>query len=196
MARLHDHASSWTAPTGLTKRRYNWNGLFHDDDGTGLPARDVWPLLPKSCFEPFSIVAKKVRQIMAAWGEGPEFFGLIHADLGVDANVLFRHGEARAIDFDDSGFGYWVYDLAVSLEHCWEEHAFPKFRDALLNGYAEIRSLPEEQLNNLELFMMAFHVYWSLWAAAIVHLHPEHEQSLRSRMNRAARIVKRYVDSP
>ena len=52
---------------------------------------------------------------MEDWGKEPDVYGLIHADLGTKANVLFNKGEARAIDFDDGGFGYWTYDLAVPL---------------------------------------------------------------------------------
>jgi len=138
-------------------------------------------------------VAHHVRRVTDEWGKGPAVYGLIHADLGVDANVLFWKGEARAIDFDDSGFGYWVYDLAVSLEHCREDAAFPRYRDALLDGYTRIRPLPAEHVERLELFMAAFDVYWSLWAAAVVHLHPERRQSLRMRMGRAVRLVQDYV---
>ena len=46
----------------------------------------------------------------------PGTFGLIHADLHLD-NTLFADGEARLIDFDDCGFGYRIYDVAVAL---WE----------------------------------------------------------------------------
>jgi Ser/Thr protein kinase RdoA (MazF antagonist) len=99
---------------------------------------------------------------MGEWGAGPDVFGLIHGDLGLDANVLFWHGEAHAIDFDDCGFGYWVYDLAISPKHCREDAPYPQFRDALLEGYAELRSLPQGQLKHLELFMAAWDVYLSL----------------------------------
>jgi Ser/Thr protein kinase RdoA (MazF antagonist) len=126
-------------------------------------------------------------------GQGPDVYGLIHADLGVDANVLFWKGEARAIDFDDSGFGYWVYDLAVSLEHCREDAAFPQFRDALLDGYAEMRSLSEEQLKHLNLLMAALDVYWSLWATAITHLYPDYREGLAGRLERSAKLVAHYV---
>jgi len=41
-------------------------------------------------------------------------FGLIHGDLHHE-NFLFHRGEARAIDFDDCGWGFHLYDLAVTL---------------------------------------------------------------------------------
>ena len=57
---------------------------------------------------------------MDDWGKGSNVYGLIHADLGTKANVLFHKGEARAIDFDDSGYGYWMYDLTTPL-YDWED---------------------------------------------------------------------------
>ena len=58
----------------------------------------------------------------------------------------FGEERARAIDFDDSGFGYFVYDLSLALEHCQEDTALPQFRDALLEGYNQVRLLPADQI--------------------------------------------------
>jgi Ser/Thr protein kinase RdoA (MazF antagonist) len=138
-------------------------------------------------------VAQRTRQVMNAWGQGPDVYGLIHGDLGVDANMLFWHGEPRAIDFDDSGYGYWVYDLAVALEHCWQQAAFPRYRDALLGGYAGLRSLPTEQLDQLELFIAATEVYWNLWATGGTHLYPRLRAEFGERIRCTAELVVRYV---
>ncbi len=193
MAHLHAHASVYKAPRGLAGKCYDWDGLFKDDDGTGLPASKAWSLLPASSNRTFKAVALRVRRVMKAWGEGPEVYGMIHGDLGIDANVLFHGGEARAIDFDDSGFGYYAYDLAIALEHCQDDAAYPLYRQALLDGYREVRALPEEQARRLGLFLAAFHVYWSLWATALVHLHPEYGRELHRRRARAARLVESYL---
>jgi Ser/Thr protein kinase RdoA (MazF antagonist) len=194
MAQIHAHAANWQIPPGLTKRHYDWNGLFRDDAGSGLGASQTWPVLPQRYHAPFQAVGEQARQVMEAWGQGPDVYGLIHADLGVDANVLFWRGEARAIDFDDSGFGYWMYDLAVSLEHCREEAEFPRYREALLGGYAEVRPLPEEQLGRLDLFMAAFYVYLALWAAGAANLYPRHREGLFERMERAAGFAVHYIE--
>jgi Ser/Thr protein kinase RdoA (MazF antagonist) len=193
MAQLHNHAAHWQPPPGLAKRKYDWDGLFRDDAGVGIPASEAWLLLPPQYVKPFEVVARKVKQVMDEWGKGPDIYGLIHADLGLDANVLFWHGEARAIDFDDSGFGYYIYDLSLALEHCQEDEALPQFRDALLDGYTQVRSLPEDQLEYLDLFLAAYYVYLSLWAAAIAHLHPNYREQLLRRMERAFRLVEHYV---
>ena len=111
--------------------------------------------MPSEHYEAFEIVSVVLKRVMDDWGVGPEAYGLIHADLVVDANLLFWRGEARAIDFDDCRFGYWMFDLAIALEHVQEDRAFPLYRDALLEGYTESRTLPEQQLRQLPLFLAA-----------------------------------------
>jgi Ser/Thr protein kinase RdoA (MazF antagonist) len=189
MAQLHNFSAEWQPPPGLTKRRWDWDALFGDVEGWDLTAEEIWPLVPKQYHEPFQAVAREVGQVMEAWGTGPDVYGLIHADLGIDANLLFWEGKPRAIDFDDSGFGYWVYDLAIALEHCREDPVYPRYRDALLAGYAELRRLPQEQLDRLDLFLSAWDVYLCLWAAGGAHLYPQHRESAFERLERAAGFV-------
>jgi len=193
MAGLHNFAALWQPPPGLAKRKYDWDGLFRDDAGAGLPASEAWSLLPQEYLRDFEVVAGKVKEVMDAWGKDPDVYGLIHADLGLDANVLFWGGEARAIDFDDSGFGYYVYDLSLALEHCQEDEGLPRFREALLNGYAQVRSLPDDHLKYSDLFLAAFCVYLSLWAAAMAHTHRKYKDELLGRMERAYRLAVRLA---
>jgi Ser/Thr protein kinase RdoA (MazF antagonist) len=111
----------------------------------------------------------------------------------VDANLFFWHGEPRAIDFDDSGFGYWAFDLAVALDACREVAAYPRYREALLNGYTECRSLPEKQSRELELFLAGLQVYWNLWATGGTHLYPRLSEEYGERITRNAEFVVRYA---
>jgi len=195
MARLHNHAAHWQPPRGLAKRKYDWDGLFREDGGAGIPASEAWSLLPQEYLQPFDLVTRRVKLVMDAWGKASQVYGLIHGDLGLDANVLFWGGEARAIDFDDSGFGYYLYDLSLALEHCQEDEALPQFRDALLDGYARVRSLPEDQLEYLDLFLAAYYVYLSLYAAAAAQVYPRHREELLRRMERASRLVEHYLST-
>jgi len=172
MAQLHNHAERWRPPTGLTKRRFDSDGLFKDDVGAGLPNSEAWALLPRNYLNPFEIVAQKTTQVMKKLGKGSDVYGLIHGDCGVDANVLFHKGEARAIDFDGSGFGYYAYDLSLALEHCWDDKEYPRYRDALLGGYTEFRPRMDNQLKHMDLFLAAFYVYMSLWTAAVDKVYP------------------------
>jgi len=192
-AQLHQYAEHWRPPAGLVKRNYDWDGLFSEDGGAGIPAREAWSLLPTNYLAPFRIVTDKVRQVMNELGKGPDVYGLIHADLGLDANVLFWKGEAHAIDFDDSGTGYYLYDLSLALEHCQEDRELPRLRDSLLEGYTQFRSLPADTIEYMSIFLAGFCVFLSLWAAASMPSMPDHRKELHQRMERALRLVKRLI---
>ena len=61
----------------------------------------------------FEEVARRVREDLDALGCGRETFGIIHRDLKLE-DLLFREeGAVGAIDFDMSGMGHYLLDLAV-----------------------------------------------------------------------------------
>lgn len=193
MAQLHDHTARWQPPKGFTRPHWDWEGLYGDTTGIGIPARELWPLMPRHDLEPFEKVTKQVRQVMDELGEGRDVFGLIHSDLAAEYNVLFGGGEARPIDFDDCAYGYWMYDIASTLSDWQEVALWPKVRDAVLGGYTKIRSLPEEQLARLDLFMAARHATVMLWATATAHNFPQNQEAATRRREEAARHVRRYL---
>jgi Ser/Thr protein kinase RdoA (MazF antagonist) len=194
MARMHAFSESWQLPGYAKPRVYDWAGLFEEIPALCLPVDDVWSLLPRDRVGAFAAVADRVRDVMNALGTGPRVFGLIHADLGVDANLLFWRGEPRAIDFDESGLGYWMYDLAVALEHCRDEREYERNRDALLGGYSEARALPESDARHLDLFMAALDVHLGLWANAVATLRRLKRDDILKRSERCAVLVDRYLD--
>jgi Ser/Thr protein kinase RdoA (MazF antagonist) len=199
MARMHNFTQPWQEqiPPGNTKRRYDWDGLFMNDPEIHLPPGKCWEYLPPDWVEPFETVARQFRQLIEDWGTGPEVYGLIHADMGLDANVLFWRGQPRPIDFDGSGFGYWMYDLAVALAHCIGLDDYDRFRDALFEGYAEHRHLPNVQYAQLDLFSAAFYVYFILWMVGVDHLHPGClSEDFEDLMYRGAAFIQGYVEDP
>ena len=114
MACLHRHSVGWQQPAEFSRRHWDEEGLFGDQSGYHLPARQVWQLLPHGYASTFKTIAEKAISVMQQMGKDSGVFGLIHGDLHM-GNLLFSGGQARAIDFDDCGFGYWIYDFAVAL---------------------------------------------------------------------------------
>lgn len=193
MAKLHNFSVLWEPSLDINKRRFDYDGLFMNDVGSGMPNKDAWAFLSLEHREAFSIVAEEIRDLMNAWGQNREMFGLIHGDLGVDANLLFWQGKPRAIDFDDSGYGYYVFDLAVALEVCKDFPDYEIYRNELLRGYSEYRSLPNKEVEQLELFLAALEVYWNLWATGGTHLYPEYLDEFKERIATTADFVVRFV---
>lgn len=193
IARLHQHASHWQPPASLSKRSYHWDGLFMKEGKDGILSNEAWSLLPPEYFEPFEIVSRKVKQVMDTLGKGPDVYGSIHGDLGIGANVLFSNGDARIIDFDDSGFGYYLFDLSIVLETSQDLQIRPCFREALLDRYSRLRPLSDDQIGYIDLFLAAYAVYWSLFAADAVQYHPEDREEIFERMSRYFRLVENYL---
>jgi Ser/Thr protein kinase RdoA (MazF antagonist) len=177
VARLHAFAAGWQPPEGFKRPVWDWEGqlggrYFH------CSVEELVASMPGHLREPFQIVSREARQVMDSLGTGPDVYGLIHSDMYPE-NVLFKDGEAYPIDFEDCGFGYWLWDIAVAL--ClwpWTEEWY-WMRDAFLDGYSGVRVLPESQLQHLDLFMAVQYATMVLWASLFVRndpaRRPEHE---------------------
>jgi Ser/Thr protein kinase RdoA (MazF antagonist) len=92
-------------------------------------------------------------------------FGLIHGDFNFK-NLLFCRGGVRAIDFDDCGFGHFLYDLGTLLETLLFRPDYLALRAALLGGYRQVWPLPPEQDALLDTFIAArwVHVGLVIWS--------------------------------
>jgi Ser/Thr protein kinase RdoA (MazF antagonist) len=99
-------------------------------------------------------VAALVRRRLDAFGRGADRFGLTHADLMPD-NVLVENGTPYVIDFDDCGYGWYLYDLATLLAIRTGDPAAARVRDAWVEGYRSVARLPDEHLEILDVLVMA-----------------------------------------
>jgi Ser/Thr protein kinase RdoA (MazF antagonist) len=98
--------------------------------------------------------AEAVRVELEAFGCAPDRFGLTHADLMPD-NVLVENGTPYVIDFDDCGYGWYLYDLATLLAMLSGDPDRGRVRDAWVRGYRAVAPLPDEHLDVLEALVMA-----------------------------------------
>lgn len=194
MAALHDQAVNWNPPAGFRRRSWDWDGLFGDNAGVGMSGDRVWSLMPtkyRSLFEP---IADRVRGVIKRLGDGPEAVGLIHADLHLD-NVLFKGAEAASIDFDDCGYGNWIYDFAVSLGDVVGEGEYGAFRDSLLGGYSECRPLPEGLLDHLDTFIAGRLVSLGIWLVGRAEDNPRFREKLDLWLGQVAGDIEQTLSS-
>jgi Ser/Thr protein kinase RdoA (MazF antagonist) len=78
---------------------------------------------------------------------------MIHADLG-SANVLVENDRVFVIDFDDAGFGWHLYDIAVVLLDYATSPNYELIREALIVGYRSKRPISDEGLALLPMFLV------------------------------------------
>lgn len=177
VARLHAFAAGWQPPDRFERFVWDWEGLL-GGRGFDYGVEELVASMPVRLQEPFRVVSTQARTVMEDLGKRPDAYGMVHGDMTAE-NVLFKSGEVYPIDFEDCGLGYWLWDIATPLcEQPWtEEWAWQ--RDAFLEGYTQVRTLPESQLRHVDLFMAAQFATVVLWASAFILDDParqaEHE---------------------
>ena len=138
MAQLHCHADQFVAahPPPPTRRALFCDvHAWMDAPGTAAAHFSAEELAV------FAAAAQRVHTTVQELGESQDVFGFIHADLH-QWNYVFHGEEVRAIDFDDCGWGYYTYDMAVTLSYLEDWGTFPALQDAFLTGYQRVRPLP------------------------------------------------------
>jgi Ser/Thr protein kinase RdoA (MazF antagonist) len=109
-------------------------------------------------------IRNNIYQILKDLPKDKEF-SMIHADLHLE-NILSHGDVLTVIDFDDSGFGWHSFDLAVAL---WEPelHSSPSYMGAyesIVAGYIENREDSDSVIENIELFLLIRSLMILRWA--------------------------------
>jgi Ser/Thr protein kinase RdoA (MazF antagonist) len=109
---------------------------------------------------------EEVKAVMAHLDTDREAnFGMIHADL-IAKNLLFDGDTVVALDFDDCGYGYYLYDLAPMLLSFKDEPNGEALRSALWAGYTSLRPQVTHQEAFLETLIAARHIASIRWVAS------------------------------
>ncbi|HPE31429.1 MAG TPA: phosphotransferase [Parvularculaceae bacterium] len=150
--RVHNQSSQWRPPAFFQRHAWNAEGLAGE---TPLWGR-FWELeaLSPGQRSLMNQVRRTVFEELTAYGESADRYGLIHADL-VAENVLVDDGKLRIIDFDDCGYGWFLFELATSLYFNINESYFDDLQSAVIDGYRSVRPLSDRELDYLPLFMLA-----------------------------------------
>lgn len=149
-ARLHRHARAWKRPSWF--RRPRW------DVTTTLGDRPHW-----GPWQSFVTNADELRQLerlaavvtarLRTWGEGPDRFGLVHADLRL-ANLLVDVNRITVIDFEDCGLSWYLYDLACALTFNEGRADVAELIALWVDGYRQVEQLSAEDEKEIGTFLM------------------------------------------
>ena len=154
-ARMHAHARAWARPGWFTRFRWADDDAFGAVDSIPRPPPQRPPSqAPSQASAPrwgrwrdgvgvgpaeaeiLGRLERRLRERLARYGSGPDKFGLIHADTRL-ANLLVHEGTTAVIDFDDAGFGWYLYDLGTTVSFFEDDDAVPGLVAAWLAGYRE-----------------------------------------------------------
>jgi Ser/Thr protein kinase RdoA (MazF antagonist) len=162
-ARLHKQVRGWTPPAGFIRKIWNFETTL---GGTPLWGdwRDGVGLTPEGRAV-LEETAALLQVLTTAYGETPDRFGLIHADLRC-ANLLIDGDRLSVIDFDDCGFSWYLYDFAAAISFLETEPYIPELLDAWIAGYRAVTPLTDEETRIIPVFIMLRRMLLTAWIAS------------------------------
>ena len=185
-AAIHNQSSTWTVPNGFQRHRFDVEGFVGDEAFWG-PFWDV-PQLDAAQRGVLGNARNAVAEELSRLDDSANTFSLIHADLHPH-NVVVGGQGLHLIDFDDSGFGWHHYELAVVLYRYRGLDGFDDMQAALIDGYRERRSFTDADVAKLPLFFLIRTLVHLGWRAD----RPEHGTDLTDDIEYAIREAKEWM---
>jgi Ser/Thr protein kinase RdoA (MazF antagonist) len=155
IARCHLASMVWTPPAGFVRHAWDHAGFVGDAPFWGR----FWELTSTTQKNRSHLrdIRNAVSLHLGALPKTSENFGMIHADLHAD-NVLRYNDVLYVIDFDDAGYGWHAFDLAVAVHHQLDffhpQARFDTACSALIAGYDSVRPGCEDIFAQLPIFLL------------------------------------------
>ncbi|MEE3419567.1 MAG: phosphotransferase [Lachnospiraceae bacterium] len=144
--------------------RFSWNEETMFDD---RPNWGHWQDNPHLSGEDSSVLAcaeATLKEKLRKYGRRDATYGIIHADIHL-GNVIREGDILHVIDFDDMGYGYFLYDIGCTLLTVpWA--AVPALIEAWRRGYEAVRSLTDEEVSLLPWFVLLRKLVRIAWLAS------------------------------
>ena len=166
MARVHNQTSNWIPPRGFTRRSWHADGLMGSEPLWGK----FWETaeLNNEQRKVLKSMQSHVHNQLMELNQTKDNFGLIHADLHA-RNVLVQGKKLQIIDFDDCGYSWHCYEIAVAETDAASSldpktFSAQEVRHALIEGYRSTRHLNlqiEKELNILTMVRMLIQLGWA-----------------------------------
>jgi Ser/Thr protein kinase RdoA (MazF antagonist) len=150
-ARMHRHARNWARPAGFTRFRWDYDAAFGGEARWGRWQRGIGVGPAERAL--LGRLDTELRERLTAFGTGPGRWGLVHADTRL-ANLLVHDGTVSVIDFDDSAFSWYLYDLGTTVSFFEDSPDVPGLIDSWLSGYRRCGELSTADQREVWTFIM------------------------------------------
>jgi len=155
IADFHLASARWSVPAGFSRHSWDAQGLMGEQPFWGR----FWEVDAATDGERAELLAirNQILEILFTLSRDADVYGMVHTDL--NANNVLREGDRLSvIDFDDAGFGWHAFDLAVAI---WDRMdalnknaEFELAYDAMLKGYQNRRPDCPEVVEQVPLFLL------------------------------------------
>jgi Ser/Thr protein kinase RdoA (MazF antagonist) len=159
IAKIHKFSDDWIKTDQFRKRKWDIEGLLGEN-----PVWDkFWtnPELTQTQTDQINSM-KKQSYFFLKKMIGELDYGLIHADAVRDNVLVQDNYKVNLIDFDDSGFGFRLFDIATTLLHYIKDKNYLIIKKNILKGYLSVRFLDFNFLNIFILIRSFTYVGWNI----------------------------------
>jgi Ser/Thr protein kinase RdoA (MazF antagonist) len=160
-ARMHLHAKEWQRHLWFT--RHVWN--FETALGEQNPHWGRWREglgVDSAMADMFARTVALIGRRLAAYGKTRDNFGLVHADMRL-ANLLIDGEQVKVLDFDDSGFSWFMYDAATTVSFYEHEPQVPDLIESWKQGYRRFTELSVHDEKEIQTFLMLRRLLLVAW---------------------------------
>lgn len=150
-ARLHIQATSWQPPPDFRRHAWDEDGLLGDAPRMGRfwDHPDLTPQQRREFLKARIVLLGFLKKL----GKTDSNYGLVHADFLPD-NIIVGEAGLTLIDFDDSGYGWHLYEMATGLFPQIRQPFFDDLVAAYLEGYRNERDFSAEEEAFIPAFLM------------------------------------------
>ena len=155
VAKFHKATIAWEKPKDFKRHSFDTDGFLGSKPFWGR----FWEAQNATTREreKLSLIRNNITEILSKLPKDINSFGMIHADLH-SQNVLIQGKSLSVIDFDDSGFGWYGFDLAVAI---WDRLDFTATGchfdiayKSLIRGYIEERPNAKDIIETIPTFLL------------------------------------------
>lgn len=189
-AKMHIHAKKWSRPDWFTRRVWDYDGIVGENAFWGDWHKDKD--LSESDLKTIGRTLDSVKQIMDEYGINDENFGVIHSDCRA-TNLLVDGDKLQVIDFDDMGFGWYLFDFAASLSFMEQSKLAPELMKAWVKGYEKIKKLSDYEKSLLPTISIMRRIELMNWCNTHSEVPFAHENRLDV-TKETVRLCNMYLD--
>ena len=189
-ARCHEHVLGWQKPDDFERLTWDVDAVFGDNPTWGN-WRDA-PEVDETVSPTLEKVEATIRARLGAFGKAPDRFNLIHADMRL-ANLLVDGSRTRLIDFDDCGWGWFLYDFAAAISFIEDDPRIPDLKAAWVRGYRSVREMSAEEEAEIDTFMMLRRMALLAWIGSHIEA-PEPQELAPGFAATTARLGQAWMD--
>ena len=181
-ARIHNQSAAWPVPPSFERHSFDADGLMGREPFWG----QFWMNANLSPAERKQIIHARdqIYRILTDYGKDRETYSLIHADLH-PGNLIVTNDHLHIIDFDDSGFGWHQYELAVAISYYQDSPYYDAIQSAIIDGYRSERPLTDEDIELIPVFVLIRSMVSLGW----IEQRPELDSS-----HKLPKLIKRSIE--